>query len=168
MTPLSPVQKTFVGIQFLFVAFGSTVIMPLLVGLDPATALFSAGVGTLIFHAVTRGMVPIYLGSSFAYVTPIIFASREYGLAATLSGFIGVAVIYLIVSALVWARGMLSLFPVIIGIIVGYAAAAIIGAIDFAPVVTAPWIAVPTNIANPQMPRFEWQPIILRCFASQQ
>ena len=72
---LSPVRKTIVGIQFLFVAFGATVLMPLLVGLDPATAMFSAGVGTLIFHAVTKGMVPIFLGSSFAYIAPIMLAS---------------------------------------------------------------------------------------------
>lgn len=75
---LSPMRKTIVGIQFLFVAFGATVLMPLLVGLDPATAMFSAGVGTLIFHAVTKGMVPIFLGSSFAYIAPIILASKQW------------------------------------------------------------------------------------------
>ena len=52
---LSASRKTIVGVQFLFVAFGSTVLVPLLVGLDPATALFTAGVGTLIFHLVTKG-----------------------------------------------------------------------------------------------------------------
>ncbi len=62
---LGVVQKTVVGAQFLFVAFGATVLVPLLVGLDPSVALFTAGVGTLIFHAVTKGMVPIFLGSSF-------------------------------------------------------------------------------------------------------
>jgi len=53
---LSPASKTIVGVQFLFVAFGATVLVPLLVGLDPSTALFTAGVGTLIFHLVTKGM----------------------------------------------------------------------------------------------------------------
>ena len=47
---LGPVQKTIVGAQFLFVAFGATVLVPLLVGLDPSVALFTAGIGTLIFH----------------------------------------------------------------------------------------------------------------------
>ncbi len=56
---LSPVRKTIVGVQFLFVAFGATVLVPLLVGLDPATALFTAGIGTFIFHLVTKGKVPI-------------------------------------------------------------------------------------------------------------
>ena len=74
---LSPVRKTVVGVQFLFVAFGATVLMPLLVGLDPATALFSAGIGTLIFHLVTRGKVPIFLGSSFAFIAPILLASKQ-------------------------------------------------------------------------------------------
>ena len=57
---LTPLSKTVVGVQFLFVAFGATVLVPLLVGLDPSTALFTAGIGTLIFHLVTKGIVPIF------------------------------------------------------------------------------------------------------------
>ena len=57
---LGPVQKTIVGVQFLFVAFGATVLVPLLVGMDPSVALFTAGVGTLIFHLVTKGKVPSF------------------------------------------------------------------------------------------------------------
>ena len=56
---LTPLRKGIVGVQFLFVAFGATVLVPLLVGLDPSTALFTAGIGTLIFHAVTRGTLRI-------------------------------------------------------------------------------------------------------------
>ena len=63
-------QKTVVGVQFLFVAFGATVLVPLLVGMDPSVALFTAGIGTLIFHMVTKGKVPIFLGSSFAFIAP--------------------------------------------------------------------------------------------------
>lgn len=69
---LSHFQQGVVGVQFLFVAFGATVLVPLLVGLDPAVALFTAGIGTLIFHLVTRGKVPIFLGSSFAFIAPIL------------------------------------------------------------------------------------------------
>ncbi len=65
---LTPAGKTIVGVQFLFVAFGSTVLVPLLIGLDPATALLTVGVGTFIFHLVTKGVVPIFLGSSFAFL----------------------------------------------------------------------------------------------------
>lgn len=59
-------KKNLVGVQFLFVAFGATVLVPLLIGIDPATALFTAGVGTFLFHFITKGKVPIFLGSSFA------------------------------------------------------------------------------------------------------
>lgn len=63
---LSMTKKTLVGVQFLFVAFGATVLVSLLIGIDPATALFTAGVGTFLFHFITKGKVPIFLGSSFA------------------------------------------------------------------------------------------------------
>lgn len=63
---LSMTKKTLVGVQFLFVAFGATVLVPLLIGIDPATALFTAGVGTFLFHFITKCKVPIFLGSSFA------------------------------------------------------------------------------------------------------
>ncbi|MBR5117971.1 MAG: uracil-xanthine permease [Muribaculaceae bacterium] len=114
---LSHVRKTVVGVQFLFVAFGATVLMPLLVGLDPATALFSAGIGTLIFHLVTREKVPIFLGSSFAFIAPILLASKQWGLEGTLSGFAGVALVYFIASALIKWRGtdfLSRLFPPVV------------------------------------------------------
>lgn len=57
---LSMTKKTLVGVQFLFVAFGATVLVPLLIGIDPATALFTAGVGTFLFHFITKGKVPIF------------------------------------------------------------------------------------------------------------
>lgn len=116
---LSPFRKGVVGVQFLFVAFGATVLVPLLVGLDPSTALFTAGIGTLIFHAVTRGKVPIFLGSSFAFIAPIIKATELYGLPGTLSGMMGVSLVYFLMSALVKWQGIRvidRLFPpVVIG-----------------------------------------------------
>ena len=114
---LGPVQKTIVGAQFLFVAFGATVLVPLLVGLDPSVALFTAGIGTLIFHAVTKGKVPIFLGSSFAFIAPIIKATELYGLPGTLSGLVAVGAVYGIMSALVRLRGVgfiTNLFPPIV------------------------------------------------------
>jgi uracil permease len=116
---LSPARKTIVGIQFLFVAFGATVLVPLLVGLDPATALFTAGLGTFIFHLITKGKVPIFLGSSFAFIAPIISASKQWGMSGTLAGMAGVALVYFVMSALIkWqGRRLLNrLFPpVVIG-----------------------------------------------------
>lgn len=116
---LTPFYKTIVGVQFLFVAFGATVLVPLLVGLDPSTALFTAGVGTLVFHLVTKGIVPIFLGSSFAFIAPIVKATELYGLAGTLSGMVAVGFVYIVMSALVKWQGVKlikRLFPpVVIG-----------------------------------------------------
>lgn len=114
---LNPIQKTIVGAQFLFVAFGATVLVPLLVGLDPSVALFTAGVGTLIFHAVTKGKVPIFLGSSFAFIAPIIKATELFGLPGTLAGLVAVGAVYGIMSALVRLRGVgfiSRLFPPVV------------------------------------------------------
>lgn len=116
---LSPAFKTIVGVQFLFVAFGATVLVPLLVGLDPSTALFTAGIGTLIFHLVTKGKVPIFLGSSFAFIAPIVKATELYGMAGTLSGLVAVGGVYFLMSLLVKWQGVKlikRLFPpVVIG-----------------------------------------------------
>ena len=116
---LTSARKTIVGIQFLFVAFGSTVLVPLLVGLDPATALFTAGLGTFIFHLITKGKVPIFLGSSFAFIAPIISASKQWGMPGTLAGMAGVALVYFAMSALIKWQGrrlLERLFPpVVIG-----------------------------------------------------
>lgn len=106
ITKLSPVQKTIVGVQFLFVAFGATVLVPILVGMNPSIALFTAGVGTLLFHLITKGKVPIFLGSSFAFIAPIIKATELYGLPGTLSGLVAVGAVYGIMSALVRFRGV--------------------------------------------------------------
>lgn len=116
---MGSIQKTIVGAQFLFVAFGATVLVPLLIGLDPSVALLTAGVGTLIFHAVTKGKVPIFLGSSFAFIAPIIKATELYGLPGALFGIIGVGLVYGIMSLLIRLRGVgfiAKLFPpVVIG-----------------------------------------------------
>ena len=116
---LSLTRKGIVGIQFLFVAFGATVLVPLLVGLDPATALFTAGIGTFIFHLVTKGKVPVFLGSSFAFISPILMATKVWGLAGALAGTMGVSLVYFVMSALVKWQGkhlLTRLFPpVVIG-----------------------------------------------------
>ncbi|MDN4753553.1 uracil-xanthine permease family protein [Porphyromonadaceae bacterium W3.11] len=114
---LSKGKLTIVGIQYLFVAFGATVLVPLLTGLDPATALFSAGVGTLIFHFVTKGKVPIFLGSSFAFIAPIVSATEIFGLGGAIFGIMGVAFVYIVMSLLVKSFGLKfinKLFPPIV------------------------------------------------------
>ena len=208
---LGPIKKTVVGAQFLFVAFGATVLVPLLVGLDPSVALFTAGIGTLIFHAITKGKVPIFLGSSFAFIAPIIKATELFGLPGTLSGLVAVGAVYGIMSALVrlrgvdfisrlfppivvgpvimliglslagtgvnmaksnwllaiialvttvavslFAKGLLRLIPIFIGIIVGYVTATILGVVDFQPIVDAKWFALPEFVR----PSLCWEAII--------
>lgn len=114
---LGIVQKTIVGAQFLFVAFGATVLVPLLVGLDPSVALFTAGVGTFIFHAITKGKIPVFLGSSFAFIAPIIKATELFGLPGTLSGLVAVGGVYALMSLLVRLRGVgfiTRLFPPVV------------------------------------------------------
>ena len=71
-------KKVVLGAQHTVAMFGATILVPLLTGLDPAVALFSAGLGTLIFHLLTKRMVPVFLGSSFAFIPPIV-AARESG-----------------------------------------------------------------------------------------
>ena len=88
-----------------------------MVGLDPSVALFTAGVGTLIFHAVTKGKVPIFLGSSFAFIAPIIKATELYGLPGTLAGLVAVGAVYGVMSTLVRLRGVgfiSRLFPPVV------------------------------------------------------
>jgi uracil permease len=215
MESLNPTRKTIVGVQFLFVAFGSTVLVPLLVGLDPATALFTAGIGTFIFHLVTKGMVPIFLGSSFAFIAPIISASAQWGMPGTIAGIAGVAMVYFLMSALikwqgpklldrlfppvvigpviiliglslspaavnmakenwllafislvtaiivlVFAKGLLKLVPVIIGIVVGYVVALCMGQVDISAVGAAPWFALPPMIADFHWSQFAWEPFV--------
>ncbi len=114
---LSSLKRTIVGVQFMFVAFGSTVLVPLLVGFDPAIALLAAGLGTLLFHGVTGGKVPIYLGSSFAFIAPIVKATELYGMPGMFCGLVAVGVVYMLMSLVVKLFGISvikKLFPPIV------------------------------------------------------
>ncbi len=106
METLPTPKRIAVGVQMLFVAFGALVLVPLLTGLDPNVALFTAGVGTLIFHLVTGGKVPIFLASSFAFIAPISFGVSEWGIPATLSGLIAAGLVYILLSYLIKMEGV--------------------------------------------------------------
>ncbi len=119
----NPFRRVALGVQFLFVAFGATVLVPILISqstgedFSTTTALFTAGVGTLLFHFVTKGKVPIFLGSSFAFIAPIITSIITFGYAETMSGIIAVGVFYIIFSQLVRVFGVkiiTYLFPPIV------------------------------------------------------
>ena len=107
----------FIGAQMLFVAFGSLVLVPLLTGMDSNVALFTAGVGTLIFQICTRGRVPIFLASSFAFIAPIIYGVQTWGLPATLGGMVAAGAVYVLISLIIRFRGtgiILRLLPPIV------------------------------------------------------
>lgn len=207
----NPARRIVVGVQFLFVAFGATVLVPLLIDIDPAIALFTAGAGTLIFHIITNGKVPVFLGSSFAFIAPIIAATKLYGYAGTLSGLIAVGLVYGLVSTIIriwglkfitkifppvvigpvimiiglslasvgvnmaktnwlialtvlatsigiviYAKGMLKLIPIFIGVIVGYIISVMTGVVDFSIIKSADWFVLPNFIA----PELNWSAVL--------
>ncbi len=198
------------SIQHMFAMFGATILVPQIVGLSPAIALLTSGIATLIFLFVTKFQVPAYLGSSFAFIAPILFLTEQAGIGSAMIGSLFVALVYFIVSLVIWKtgykwimnllppivvapviiviglalspvavdmamninvnnvkeysmlhftaalvtlaaaviatlffKGMISLMPVLIGIIVGYVYSLIIGIVDYTAVIQAKWIAAP-------------------------
>jgi uracil permease len=118
-----PVWRTALsGAQILFVAFGATVLVPLLTGLNPSLALLGAGVGTLIFQLCTKREVPIYLGSSFAFIAPVIYSVQTWGMPATMGALAAASFFYYVAAGLVKWRGVgfihKLLPPVVIGPVV--------------------------------------------------
>ncbi len=93
------------GVQHLLAMFGSTVLVPLITGLSPAVALFTAGVGTLLFHLCTKGIVPVFQGSSFAYIGALLIIIGKYGIPAAQSGIMAAGLVYLALAVLVYYIG---------------------------------------------------------------
>jgi uracil permease len=191
----------------LFAMFGATILVPYLVGLSPSIALITSGLGTLAFLIITKWQVPAYLGSSFAFISPIIAAKTAGGPGAAMIGSFLAGLVYGIVALVikkagyrwimkllppivvgpviiviglglantavgmamnnpdgkysftyfsvalvtlaativcsVFLRGMLSLVPVLVGIIVGYIYALIVGVVDVSKIAEAKWFEMP-------------------------
>lgn len=105
------------GIQHVLAMFGATVLVPFLTGLNPSLALISAGVGTLIFHFCTKRIVPVFLGSSFAFIGALTLVLKEEGIGAIKGGVIAAGLIYVLMSYLVKVFGVQrvkSFFPPIV------------------------------------------------------
>jgi uracil permease len=115
---LSLQRKLVLGLQHTVAMFGATVLVPLLTGLDPSVALFGAGLATLLFHALTGFGVPIFLGSSFAFIAPIL-AVMPQGRAAVSGGLVAAGAVYLLFAALVRVLGVQRLQRAIPPIVVG-------------------------------------------------
>jgi len=222
----SPVWRdALAGSQMLFVAFGALVLMPLLTGLNPSVALFTAGAGTLLFQLITGRTVPVFLASSFVFIAPIAYGVQTWGLAATMGGLFAAGIVYMLLAAIVkvrgsgflhrlmppvvtgpvimviglglapiavnmamgktgdasaelfpyedallvsmaalgttlivatFARGIFRLVPILSGVLVGYIVANVMGMVDYSPVASAAWFAVPDFV----MPEFHWQAIL--------
>lgn len=120
--------------QHVFAMFGATVLVPILTGLSISVALVGSGIGTLIYIVATKAKVPVYLGSSFAYIAAISIASQEFGPTSAFVGLMVVGFIYVLVATAIrfvgkaWLDSILP--PLVIGPLI-----AIIG-INLAPVAT--------------------------------
>lgn len=100
-------KDSILGVQFLFVAFGALVLMPILSGLDPSVALFTSGIGTLIFQLFTKKqVVPIFLASSFAFIAPISLAISKWGLSAAMGGVFFAGIAYSLFSFVIKYKGI--------------------------------------------------------------
>lgn len=114
------VKDSIMGLQFLFVAFGALVLVPILTGLDPNVALFTAGIGTLVFQFVNRNCVPpIFLASSFAFIAPISYGVATWGIPATMSGLVAAGFIYIILSFLIRLKGDNFIHKLLPAVVVG-------------------------------------------------
>lgn len=117
MTEITTKGKLILGLQHVLAMFGATVLVPFLTGMNPSIALLTAGVGTLLFHTCTKGIVPVFLGSSFAFIGAISLVLRESGIGAVKGGVIAAGVVYIVMSRLVKIYGVekiKSFFPPVV------------------------------------------------------
>ena len=195
------------SLQHLFAMFGSTVLVPMLFQVNPATILLFNGIGTLLYLFICKGKIPACLGSSFAFISPVFLVLSKYSYEAALGGFIAVGLVFILVGLIIKAvgthwidvifppaamgsivaviglelmpvaanmagltaetpdmtaigvavatlmitvlasvafKGFLSIIPILIGVVSGYAIAFCAGIVDFSGVEAAPWFALPT------------------------
>ena len=111
------VKKLILGIQHVLAMFGATVLVPFLTGLNPSLALLAAGLGTLIFHLVSKRIVPVFLGSSFAFIGALTLVLKQDGIGAVKGGVICAGFVYVFMSIIIKVFGVekvKSFFPPII------------------------------------------------------
>lgn len=93
------------SLQHLFAMFGSTVLVPILFKVNPATVLLFNGIGTILYLVLCKGRIPAYLGSSFAFLSPVFLVLGQYSYEAALGGFIAVGVVFCLVGLIVRTIG---------------------------------------------------------------
>ncbi|WP_138445164.1 uracil-xanthine permease family protein [Sinomonas susongensis] len=130
-----------IGLQHVVAMFGATFLVPILTHMPPATTLFFSGIGTLLFLVITRGRVPSYLGSSFAFIAPILASQQQFGVAGALGGVVAAGIVLALVGGVVQAFGAhwinVVMPPVVTGSIV-----ALIG-LNLAPSAKQNFVAAP-------------------------
>ena len=194
------------GFQHMFAMFGATILVPVLTGLSVQATLLFAGLGTLLFHFLSRGKVPAFLGSSFAFIAgyaaiapngepellpyaclgvacagllylvlsalfrvfganrvmryfpPVVTGPIVIAIGLILSSsaiencssnwIIALIAIVTIVVCNVWGRGMIKVIPILMGVIVSYVCAIVMGEVDFSGVAAAPWVGLPVLVEN--------------------
>jgi uracil permease len=212
ISSLGTAKKLTLGAQHVFTLFASTVLVPILTGLDIGVALVMSGIGTLLFHFITKKKVPAYLGSSFSFIAPIILAGELYGLDYARGGIVVAGLLYLVIAGFVtmfgpekilrffppvvtgpiiivismklapvainmasenwllsmttlivivgvttYAKGFLKIVPVIIGLATGYVLAAVMGKVDYSPIVQAAWFGFPSFA----LPKFNFGAVMI-------
>ncbi|HET7733295.1 MAG TPA: uracil permease [Paludibacter sp.] len=141
------------SLQHLTARFGATILVPILLGVDPAIALLMNGLGTLLYSWITKGGIPAYLGSSFAFIAPVILISTSYGgFSHAQSGFIFFGLFFVLISFVVKKWGIAWIDVVMPPAVMG-AVVAIIG-LELAPVAAqqaglAPWPTAVGQIVQP-------------------
>lgn len=118
-----PMSKTIpLSLQHLFAMVGATILVPKLLNMNPAIALLGSGIGTLLYIICTKRKLPAYVGSSFAFITPISFVAANQGLSAALGGVVFAGLVYILFSILIYKCGMdwvnKLLPPVVVGSVV--------------------------------------------------
>lgn len=198
---------TILGIQHLFAMFGATILVPALTGLPVSTTLLMVGIGTLVFHLVSKGKVPAFLGSSFAFIggylsvkqlgieqgmsetlalgyacigvfcaglcyfvmaalikgfgtkrvlqffPPVVTGPMVIAIGLTLSGsaiqnctsnwILAIVAIVTVIGCSIWGRGIIKIVPILLGVVVSYTLASVLGEVDFTSVREADWFGLP-------------------------
>ena len=117
MTTITGSKRFVLGLQHTLAMFGATVLVPLLTGLHPSVALLTAGLGTLLFHFITGRKVPVFLGSSFAFIGVIQLVGKNQGLEYATGGIMVAGLVYLVLAGLVTLFGVdriKSFFPPVV------------------------------------------------------
>ena len=156
-------QSLPLSLQHLTAMFGATILVPILLGVDPAIALLMNGIGTIIYSLVTKGGIPAYLGSSFAFIAPVILISTSYGgFSHAQSGFIFFGLFFIIISFVVLKWGIKWIDVVMPPAVMG-AVVAIIG-LELAPVAVQQAGLVPMASAAGQEFSLDTNTVIVSLF----